>query len=360
MIINKKNNLLLAIVICWGCIGSAYAGGVPESLYSNNEYNGDPNESCPNMGTANPIHIGSGNKYHEEEVYRGGGEFPLAFTFHYNSREHVTFGGESAIYGNWRHSYSQNLIFRDDLEERFLGGDLAAYAYIELQRPEGQSYFFSCYYSGASGGSNCDGFTVPSSDTSYPISDINGSLTPILVGSDYRYEYLSPTGVKESYTSTGQLTEVKNLRGGGTHQLTYNLPEETSEFTDGAQGTITVAHVESARELVITVERYHYKGINAPNPSADIGRFYPTKVQTPGLEFIHFGLSRKMHYSFNNQVIMPKVLTDIVWSDGSKKVYGYDLNPPSNAISFTSSTALRGIDSYDSDGSLVLKKSYGY
>ncbi len=59
------------------------------------------NAACLNV--PNPINIVTGNKYQNFPVYQGGGEFPLEFSWHYNSRT----AGNGGYYGHWSHSYSQ-------------------------------------------------------------------------------------------------------------------------------------------------------------------------------------------------------------------------------------------------------------
>ena len=198
--------------------------------YDHNEYNGSPNKKFPGEGTCNPIHLGSGNKYHEELLYRGGGEFPLEFKLYYNSRSHRKVDSYDVIYGQWTFSYGQHLLINTD-------------GTIEMVREDGQSRFFRLsgpVYAGI------DAMDMGKSSW-LNMGDMLGLLEALPEGG---YSYISLDGVKETYNSYGFLTQVKNLHGGGTHNITYG-----SLYPDNTAGTtVTVTYAERNESISFFTE----------------------------------------------------------------------------------------------------------
>lgn len=103
----------------------SHAGNVAP-YFSRNEFNGDPRDTC--SGTTNPIDIRSLNKYHEVQIFRGKGEFPLEFSVFHNARHHSEVDGYKMVHGKWTFSYGQRLYFLPNYE-------------IEIVRPDGRSIF---------------------------------------------------------------------------------------------------------------------------------------------------------------------------------------------------------------------------
>lgn len=88
------------------------AGGI-EGTYDNG-YLGDP-ESCPSLNVSDPVNVMTGNLFHKEPVYKDSGEFPLEFSWYYNSRskevDPVT--GQYKYMGVWTYSYGQIAYVKD-------------------------------------------------------------------------------------------------------------------------------------------------------------------------------------------------------------------------------------------------------
>lgn len=81
---------------------------------------------------ANPIHVGSGNKYHSETIFKTNTEFPINYAIHYNSRYILP----DAATGRWTTSYSQHIYSNSTLNP---GSTLSK---MELFRPDGQVISF--------------------------------------------------------------------------------------------------------------------------------------------------------------------------------------------------------------------------
>ena len=109
-----------------------YAGAVGSSF--TNEHLGDPG-TCPSPLVSNPINIATGNKYHKQTVYRDAGNFPLEFTWHYNSR---VLGDDGKYRGMWTHSYGQHGLLN-------LSADTKVEA-IELIRADGSYQYVKAGY----------------------------------------------------------------------------------------------------------------------------------------------------------------------------------------------------------------------
>lgn len=135
---------VLLFFICLSSV-AVNAGDIADKV--SNIDAGEPSECSPGINTnspdgpsnpqsdphrGNPIHVGSGNKYQVETLFRTSTEFPIEYAIHYNSR-HIQPDG---VNGRWTTSYSQHVFTISTLTPT------SALSKIELFRPDGQVISF--------------------------------------------------------------------------------------------------------------------------------------------------------------------------------------------------------------------------
>lgn len=169
---------------------------------------------CADTSAGNPIDMRTGNKFHEEVVYAGGGEMPLSFVLYYNSKHYQTglctncepgSGGtaSSQISGQWTHKYYSHLL----VDTATIG---TGSAIVELRKDDGQSIYFveQVTTAGDFEAFEAGDYGVLSS------TGVDSGTTQYYTG----YEYERPDGNVEVYDADGLLTEVRS-RQGAKHTL---------------------------------------------------------------------------------------------------------------------------------------------
>lgn len=202
------------------------------------------NLSCdaPSTAKGNPINMAIGNKFQQEEDFRGGGPYPLHFSRHYNS-----------VDGYWRHTYSTHLrvtsslitlIFADGRESAFaVSGSTITPGTSELGTLEALGSGWQ--YTSA----DQEVFEFDSQGRLARTANANGQYQQLTYGAndeitvedsfgnqlsftqDGRYQPLSLTTANlsfaYSYDATARLTKVSTLANGQTFERQFHY-ENTS------------------------------------------------------------------------------------------------------------------------------------
>jgi YD repeat-containing protein len=146
---------------------------------------------CPKPVVANPINLGTGNKFQTEVDYTGNSPFPLTFQRFYNSDSSIV----SARSGQqWRHHYDRSL-------------DILGASTIDALREDGKTYQFARTTSGW--------ITDPDvTDTLEELTDGQGTTTG--------WRYKTAADIVEEYNVNGQLISLTN-RAGQSQTLEYEV-----------------------------------------------------------------------------------------------------------------------------------------
>jgi len=346
----------------------SYAGGVA-GFYAGNEYNGDPNQSCPTAGTPNPINIASGNKFFKEEIFKGKGEFPLIFNLYYNSRHYDEVKNSSFVQGKWTYSYGQHLIIEPGSN---------GFGDIEMLRPNGQSMFF-IYQAGTNVHTGIVDSIPNDSNVTIAFKEL-GELKRI-ASTSAQFEgfvYTSLNGTQETYDSEGKLTEVKNLQGGGTHKVTYNLPSsmaveyvETGQIIDIALSRRKQNETAASRRVTCqgfyicyemnfeTKYRYIPNILTLPDNISVFFNFdQVNKIYRSGRtnECVSeggsaFGGGPDYYRCVDDKEIFAARLKEIIWPDNSKRTFEYSVYPsPLVAPNWIYTSAANYVRSYNPAG----------
>ena len=215
---------LLPLFAIMALAGAALAGNTGDT--SDNSDNGPASCSFPKPScqVGNPINLKSGNKYHNEPIYRGAGEMPLSFELHYNSRHYQTAlraGGAGVcidckptvgqptqfnfgtiitdLVGQWTSSYQSFLLIDPSTVGNFN-------SIIELRRDTGQSIYFR---------------KTALPDHYVTVADGLYGYFKAIDDGPARYEFESVEGMTEVFNANGQLIEVRSKQG-ATHSLAYS------------------------------------------------------------------------------------------------------------------------------------------
>lgn len=202
---------------------SATAGDVAQHF--TNEYLGTP-ASCPSTGSegpdgpsapipnvyrGNPVSLLTGNKFQEELVYRGTGEFPLEYKLHYNS----FYKGRDVIIGRWTASYSQHIRYD---KSTFSAGTNTKFIMYQVDGSELVFY-----------GNKTSLTTNQQLPNPYvTVGKISYSTTA------NEFIYTRPDGFYEFFNADGDLTKIQSPEG-LTHQIsTINEGQKRFEPELGA------------------------------------------------------------------------------------------------------------------------------
>lgn len=349
MVVGYNKYMLVIALLMMLFSGITYAGGVA-GFYAENEFNGDPNQSCPAAGTPDPINIASGNKFFKEKIFIGRGEFPLVFNLYYNSRHYDEVSNGSFVEGEWTYSYGQHLIIGPDVTNGSPD--------IEMRRPNGRSVFFRYTL-----GKVYEGVIASKSSNAsdIPVGKEFGEI--VFLQTTGEYVYTSLNGTQEIYDSTGKLTEVKNLQGGGTHKVTYNLPSSMAvEYVETGQ-TLNISLSKRKQSETATNRKalcalycnpfyameyytlYHYmpKSLTVPGGTDIALNFDDVSKKLPG------GSSTECvgDICVGDQIVYTSRLKDITWPDQSKRTYGYLGTSAKAAAGWVVDSAVNTVNSID-------------
>lgn len=343
--------VLALLAACF--IQGAGAGGVGESTWNQNQFNGNPNKSCPTQGTSNPINIVAQNKYHEEPLFRGAGQFPLEFKLYYNSRHYgplsyiddngVFQTQRTRIYGNWSYSYSQHLKFP-------VAGE------IHVVRENGQAIIFSQDASG-----NYVGGKKGSGGALIQNKDPSGKLIKISSG----YQFFSLEGTIESFNLSGVLTSISNAAGRGVHSVTIHDSGSTC-------GTLTGCTPNTKRQIWV---KYNQRNEELYIEAIRRGdQFIPSQVTVTGLN------ARFSIESDDAAQVPPRLCTgsgcdiknsekvgrikSVLMPEGGRIIFDYGYSNATNVYTSNNSwleqSALTGIRTFDSATAKEFESRYRY
>ena len=227
--------------------------------------------------TGHPVNIGTGNKYLTQVDYRGGGAFPLAFGWTYNSAGGpATFGGLGA---NRVHSYQRGIRLASTASGN--AAIFTAWVYAE----HGRVYHFSA--------------AAPDGVYTADDADVSDTLARTANGG-WLYTH-ADDGTMDAFDAGGKLVSI-TTRGGLTQTLTYSdaaTPKATAPYA----GMLIAVTDPAGRQL-----RFFY----------DV-HGHIVKLQDPDGQAITYGyydLRAKTDYLGN--------LTSITYQDGKTLAYVYD------------------------------------
>ncbi|MEJ2418044.1 MAG: DUF6531 domain-containing protein, partial [Exilibacterium sp.] len=163
---------------------------------------GGPGCGGGNSGAGDPIHTLTGNSYQMVPVFRGGGEFPLRFRWHYNSRMRPK-TDFAYFYGNWTYSYSDHLDIESDR--------------ITLAQESGRRIVFD----------------VDGSDITLTLRNSSTAIFGALSFDGTFYRYQGRSRLTYLFDTSGQLLEVSD-----THGVKHTVSEEAQ----GEGKVVTVTH----------------------------------------------------------------------------------------------------------------------
>ena len=183
--------------------------------------------------TSNPVNIGNGNKYYEEEIYSPNYS-GLKFSTFYNSE--TDFDLKSFGFA-WR-SIFDNKIVTDLYSQTNL---------INVSRQNGAIYTLK----------KVNGAWLPSSDQTYSVNQINDAQGA-LIGWTYNNDLI---GELENYNSAGKLLSIQN-RAGITQTMTYSdaatpiiiapVPDLLIQVTDNVGRAIRLTYDNQSRIKTMT------------------------------------------------------------------------------------------------------------
>lgn len=322
-----RTAVIALLALCW--LETAVAGGVGESAWNQNQLNGNPNKSCPTKGTANPINIIGQNKFHEELIFQGAGQFPLEYKLYYNSRRYgsITYDSSGngivittpyfvitpslttieAIYGSWSFSYSQHLLFVNSSK-------------IHVVREDGQAIIFSKDTSG--------NYVVDSPS--------NKEQAGKLIKDAGGYKYYTLDGKVETFDlTTGRLAAVESVSGKGKHTLTYATTASMS-----TSKMIEVKNNQRDERLLIVYT------INSSK--------IPSYIYYPDNTLVSFDVEKTTGETVD-------IVRGINWPSGEKTKfdYGYS-NTYQKGNSWLEQSALTGIRTLDATGKQEFESWYLY
>lgn len=301
--------------------------------------------SCDTPSTAqgNPINAAIGNKFQQEEDFRGGGPYPLHFSRHYNS-----------VDGYWRHSYSTRLrissslvtlIHADGRESAFaISGSTITPGPSELGALEQLSSGWQ--YTSA----EQEVFEFDGQGRLLRTTNANGQYHQLTYGAnddvevedtfgnqlsftqDERHQPLSLSTANLSFTynydATARLTSVETLANGQTFERQFHY-ENTSypRFLTG---------ITDERNVRFVTWEYDALGRATKSVYADGANETNISYNTDGSTTVTNALGRETHYSYST-------------INGVKRITAIDGEPAPNCPASNSSY------SYDSRGLLASK-----
>ncbi len=187
---------------------------------------GEP-QSC-GLHKANPVHIGTGNKFQKENILPAIGNSPLRFDIYYNS---LDVPGQEISRGKWSFSYTQRISgYLENLIANYTEMQVIApsakYLSLEVFREDGRRIQFTNELDWESG-STVSSVWNTTDDSVYKLSSINDPGSGMIVFLDLSL----PDGTKERYSLAGKLQSIE-YPGGRNIELQYDQDGSLTEVTD--------------------------------------------------------------------------------------------------------------------------------
>jgi len=255
-----------------GIYGSAYS-------YDPNKNNGEPDKCC---SAGDPINLGTGNEFEDQEDYDAGG--PLQFHRYYNSNAAIA---STQIGSHWRHSFDRSLEYLTD----------GTNSTVTIYRPDGKQVFFE----------KTGGVWTADPDVNDALVE-NDDASGNLIGWTC---FVAASQQFEHYNADGLLTSIEDLSGQVT-SLAYS-DGTTPPAIAPAPGLLITVTDPRLRQLNLTYDSSsRINQITLPDGST-LGYGYDT---SNNLSTVTYPDSSVRTYKYNESghvaVSMPNALTGIL------------------------------------------------
>jgi len=209
---------------------------------------GSPPAGAIRGNTANPINIGTGNKYLIESDYMGEGPFPLRFVRYYNSMA----SAPGSLGGNWRSHFDRSLSVVTTVPSK---GKAVPTTTAKVTRPDGKTYTF-----------------ILSNGLWQGEPDVFDKLVTLPGGG---YSYTCAADQTEIFSNTGRLLSISARGGTFTQVLGYDAQDRLVSVTDAFGRQLAFGYDASGRLASMTdpANQTHHYSYDASNNL--VGVVYP-------------------------------------------------------------------------------------